>query len=288
MKKMSILLALLLLVGLVLTACGNGGPQGTNSSKAEAGVGVEVEDTKAKVGEVQRIIDKGKLVLGTNADYPPFEFHAIIDGKDQIVGLDIEIGKYIADSLGVELEIKDMAFNNLLAGLDTGMLDIVIAGMNPKPERKANFSDIYYEANFSVLIHKDNADQINSLEDLTDKAVGVQIATVQEDIAKNELNDSEIISLQSSADLVMNLKTKKIHATIMETPVAQSFAKVNDDIMMVEGLVLKDESGGVAIAVKEGNDELTEKINEILAEIKEKGLIEKWFAEAQALAEEKL
>lgn len=78
----------------------------------------------------------------------------------------------------------------------------------------------------------------------------------------------------------MNLKTKKIDCAIMELPVAESFADVNDNLMVVDNLIIDSESGGVAIAVKKGNDELTEKLNEILAEIKSKGLIEKWLIEA--------
>ena len=99
---------------------------------------------KLKAYTLEGIKNKGKIVLGTSADYPPFESHAMIDGKDEIVGFDIEIAKYIAEELGVELEIKDMDFDKLLGGLSTGMLDIVIAGMNPDPEREK-------EANFTIF-----------------------------------------------------------------------------------------------------------------------------------------
>lgn len=86
-----------------------------------------------------------------------------------MVGLDIELAKYIADSLGVDLEIKEMEFSNLLAGLETGMLDMVISGMVPKPDRQANFSDIYYESKSTVLIYNDSAGKIKDLEDLKGK-----------------------------------------------------------------------------------------------------------------------
>ena len=84
----------------------------------------------------------------------------------------------------------------------------------------------------------------------------------------------------------MNLKTKKIDCALMEAPVAESFAKANDDIMVVEGLTIDTDAGGVAIAVKEGNDELTDKLNEILAEAKSNGLLEKWLVKANELNDE--
>lgn len=292
MKKLSLLLAIILLLSIFLTACGGNDAQGAVENQLESQEAnakeSNTQEANTQGGEVQNIIDKGKIVLGTNPDFPPFEFHALVDGKDQVVGLDIELAKYIADSLGVDLEIKEMEFSNLLAGLETGMLDMVISGMVPKPERQANFSDIYYESKSTVLIHKDSAGQIKDLEDLKGKKVGVQIASIQEDLAKNKLADSEVVSLQSSGDLIMGLKTKKVDATILDTIVAKSFMKTNDDIMMLEGIQLMDESLGIAVAVKEGKDELTNKINEILEEVKEKGLIDKWFLEAQALAEKNL
>ncbi|NLN14558.1 MAG: transporter substrate-binding domain-containing protein [Tissierellia bacterium] len=285
-KKISLLLALIMVFSVILTACGsNDANVGDTSDK---GNGTQVENGGNGQLTVQDIKDKGTIVLGTSADYPPFEFHAMINGKDEIVGFDIELAKYIADELGVELEIRDMDFDKLLGALATGMVDMVIAGMNPDPEREANFTDIYYEANLAVLIHKDNADKITKMEDLEGKSIGVQIGTIQEEVAKEEIKDAEVKSLGTNPDIVMNLMTNKIDCAIMETPVAESYAQVNEDIIVVEGLNFDIDSGGVAIAVKKGNDELTEKLNEIIAAAKEEGLLEKWFVEANELVNESL
>lgn len=265
-KKFSLLLAVVLMFSIVLSACGGNGSDEENEN----------------LTTLEKIEDSGKIVLGTSADYPPFEFHAMIDGKDEIVGFDLEIAKYIADELGVELVVQDMEFDKLLGGLASGMLDFVVAGMNPDPERAANFSDIYYEANLAVLVRKDNT-EIKTMEDLDGKSIGVQIGTTQEDVARNTINGADVRALGTNSDIMMNLKTNKIDAAIMETPVADSYAGVNEDIMVVEGLVLDSGSEGVAIALKEGDDELTEKINEILEDIKSQGLIEKWFIEANEL-----
>ena len=272
-KKISLLLVILVLVS-ILVACG----------KSEE---VTSQDGNSQVESypLEGIKQKGKIIVGTSADYPPFEFHKMIDGKDEIVGFDIELAKYIAEQLGVELEIKDMDFDKLLGGLSTGMLDIVIAGMNPTPEREkeANFTDIYYEATHAVLIHKDDADKISTIEDLNGKKIGVQIGTTQEEMTKTTIENAEVLSLNSNPDIIMNLKTRKIDCAIMEEQVAEAFAKENDDLMVVEGITLDVGSEGIAIAVKKGNDELTEKLNEIIADAKAKGLLEKWFVEASKL-----
>ncbi|MCF6462084.1 amino acid ABC transporter [Clostridium sp. Cult1] len=265
---------IILVLSSLLVACGKG-------NKAN----LEDDNSEIETYTLEGIKNKGKLVLGTSADYPPFEFHKMIDGKDEIVGFDIEIAKYVARELGVELEIKDMDFDKLLGGLSTGMLDIVAAGMNPDPEREkeANFTDIYYESTHSVLINKEDESKIASMEDLNGKSIGVQIGTTQEKIAETEIKDSDVVSLSSNPDIVMNLKTMKIDCAIMETPVAKSFAKANEEIMVIEDLIIDSGTEGVAIATKKGNDELTQRINEILAKAKSEGLIEKWIVEANEL-----
>ncbi|HLS53443.1 MAG TPA: transporter substrate-binding domain-containing protein [Tissierellaceae bacterium] len=267
-KKVNLLIILLLITSLILTACG--GKTDGNGEKT-------VEDIK----------EAGKIVLGTSADYPPFEFHALIDGKDEIVGFDIELANYIAEKLGVELEISDMDFDSLITALGAGRVDMVIAGMNPDPEREANFTDIYYEANLAVLVMEDNPHGIKIEEDLNGKRIGVQIGTTQEDVASG-LDAEEVLSLASNYDLVMNLKSNKIDCAIMELPVAQSFAKNNDDLIVVEGLEIDSGTDGLAIAVQKGNDQLTDFLNEIIAEVKEKGLIEEWMAKADELSSEEI
>lgn len=274
-RKISLFIAVILILSSLIVGCGN--KEEANSEK---------NGSKVESYSLEGIKNKGKLVLGTSADYPPFEFHTMVDGKDEIVGFDIEIAKYIADELGVELEIKDMEFDKLLGGLSTGMLDIVVAGMNPNPEREkeANFTDIYYEANFSVLVNREDESKITTLEDLDGKSIGVQIGTTQEKIAQTKIKDADVKSLSTNPDIAMNLKTKKIDCAIMESLVAESFSKANDNLMVADGLTINNESEGVSIAIKKGNDELTEKLNEILTEAKSKGLIDKWLVEADKLS----
>lgn len=272
-KKVSLLISCVLLLSTMLVGC-------VKDKKVSAAV----ENAEIESYTIEGIKSKGKLVVGTSADYPPFETHALKEGVDQIVGFDIELAKYIAKELGVELEIKDMDFDKLLGGLSAGMLDIVIAAMNPDPNRleEANFTDIYYESKHLVIIHKDNAANFNSIDDLEGKVVGVQLGTTQEKFAKT-LDGVDILSLSSNPDLVMNLKSKKIDCAIMEEFVAKSFAKTNEDLMVIESISINSGSEGLAIAVKKGNYELTDRLNEIILDAKAKGLIEKWLIETYEL-----
>lgn len=268
-KKISLLIAIVFVLSTLLTACGDN----------------KEINTEVASYTLEGIKEKGTIILGTSADYPPFESHIMIDGKDEIVGFDIEIAKYIAEELGVELEIKDMDFDKLLGALSTGMVDIVIAGMNPDPKRakEVDFTDIYYEASHTVLINKESSSDITKIEDLNGKSIGVQMGTTQEEIAKTTIENAELMSLSSNIDIVMNLKTNKIDCAIMEEPVAKAFANKDDGLMVVESITFDSDSEGMAIAVKKGNDELTEKINEIISDAKSKGLLDKWFVEANEL-----
>lgn len=287
MKKKIILLVLvvLLLLSFVLTACSGDKIQDEENLKYTSREVEERDIDDKRMLTVEDIKSKGKLVMGTNADYPPFEFHAMIDGGDEIVGLDIEIAKYIADSLGVELEIKDMNFSNLLGAVSTGMVDVVLAAMYPEPEREkqVSFSDVYYEADIAVLIRKDDDRQYSSKEDLIGKTIAVQIGTTQENIA-NDIESTDVKSLVTNSDTVMNLKTGKVDCALLELVVAESFAKVNDDVKVVEEFVIETGFGGIAIATQKENEELVNTFNQLIREMKEKDLISQWFTEAEELS----
>ncbi len=281
MKKFSKLFIASLIIGgiLSLTACGNGGGA-TTGGETETG-GKEV------VSKIEQIKKSGKLVLGTSADYPPYEFHKEIDGKDTIVGFDIEIAKEIAKDLGVELEIKDMDFDGLLLALNADKVDMVMAGMTPDPERikVVDFSKIYYEAVHGVVINVANKDTFKTVEDLAGKKVGAQKGAVQEDIAVNEIPSIELKSLAKIPDLVLEVKHNKIDALVMEKPVANSYVDHNSDLALMD-LTFDDGEGGSAVAIKKGNTDLMEEINKTLDRLMQDGSIDKFVAEATALVEE--
>src|SRR5699024_8006106 len=138
---------------------------------------------------------EGKIVLGTAGDYPPYEFHKMIDGEDQIVGFDIEIAKLIAEELEVQLEIVDMKFEGLLPALVTDDVDMVIAGMvaDEKRAETVDFSIPYYEADQRMIVRTEDQDVYLGPEELAGEKVGAQKSTIQEEIALDKFSESEYL-----------------------------------------------------------------------------------------------
>lgn len=238
-------------------------------------------------GNLEDIKKNGKLVIGTSADYPPYEFHKIIDGKDEIVGFDIDIAKEVAKDLGVELEIKDMDFDGLLVALQAGKVDMVFAGMTPDDERKQNadFSNIYYTATHSFILRNGEEGAIKSFDDLKDKRIGVQKGSIQEGIAKENFNEANIKSLAKVTDLVLDLKNNKVDAILMEETVAKINCNKNKDIAM-SNFVVRDKDGGNAIALKKGSIELQKEVNMTINRLKKQDKITQFVSDANDLATE--
>ncbi len=233
-------------------------------------------------GTVMKKIEKsGKLVIGTSADYAPYEYHMAIDGKDTVVGVDISIAGEISKDLGVQLEIVDMGFEELIAALNEDKVDIVISGISPDEEMKkaVDFSKIYYEAKQGVLVRSGDKDKLKSIADLKGKKVGAQSGTEQAKTVKEQLKDSEPVLMGKLHDLVQELKNKKIDALVLELPVANGYVNNNNDLA-VSSIPLKDAARGFAIAVKKGNSGLVQLIDQSLDRIMKDGSVDKFIQEA--------
>ena len=257
-----------------------------------AGCAKKTADTR-----LDSIKKAGKIILGTSADYPPYEFHAQIDGKDAIVGFDVALAREIAKDLGVQLEIKDMDFDGLLAALASGNVDIVVAGMTPTAERKQNvdFSDIYYFAEHGVLIRKaDEAKYSASVESLKDAIVGAQRGAIQVALTKTRIKGvaedkkeephPQVKELGKLPDLVMELKNSKVEAVVAELPVAKAYLGANGDLMLAT-YTFRDDDGGSAVAAKKGETSLTAEINKTIARLQAEGAIDRFVTEASEQVE---
>ncbi|WP_297417504.1 ABC transporter substrate-binding protein [Clostridium sp.] len=249
-------------------------------------VGCGSSSTAKKQTALDAIKAKGKLVIGTSADFPPYEFHTNKDGKDEIVGIDIDIAKEVAKDLGVQLEVKDMDFDGLLVALQSNKVDMVFSGMTPKPERKENadFSDIYYEVTQTYITRKADADKIKSEDDLKKLRIGVQKSSVQEDLAKSKFDAANIKSLTKVTDLILDLKNNKVDAVLLELPIAEFNAKKNDDLA-VSPIRFKDEEGGYAIAMPKNSPELVSNVNKTIQRLKDEKKIDEFAANAASLIE---
>ena len=274
MKK---ILAVSVLVGMTVALVSCGGAE--KSEKAGA----------AAENRLDKIKESGKIVLGTSADYPPYEFHATIDGKDTIVGFDIEIGKEIAKDLGVELEIKDMKFDGLTAALQAGTIDMAISGMNPTPERQkaVDFSEIYYKAEHGIVIKEENKDKFKTKDDFSGKKVGVQKGSIQEELALTQMKGAEVKGLGKVPDLVMELVSGNADAVVMEIPVAKANAKANKGLYVIENpnFELDESEKGSAVAMPKDSKELVGAINKTIDRLVKENKIEKYIVDSNELME---
>lgn len=288
MKKLMSIVMIMTLMAMLFTGCSASGAdeESTNASTEATVEAVSDAATEAIVADkLQEIKDKGVLVLGTSADYPPFEFHLEVDGKDTIVGFDIEIAKNIAANIGVELEIVDMKFDGLLPALTAGKIDLIVSGMTPTDERKqsVDFSIVYYDARQTMLVKTENVGTLNTVEAFAGKTLGVQKATIQEELAKTLFTSSDAKAIDKIPNLIMELKTGKVDGLILAEPVAKQYAVANPDLS-VNGLDLGSE-GGSAIAVQKDSGAFLEAIEATITEMIESGEMDQIISDAMLLSE---
>ena len=235
---------------------------------------------------LETIQEKGKLVVGMSADYAPYEFHYIDEnGKDVIGGFDVDIANEIADAIGVELVIQEMDFDALVSALPAGKVDVVISGMNPTEERAkvVDFSDIYYNSQHGILVRTEDADKYKTFADLEGAKVGAQLGSTQEQIAKAEIPNADLQLLANVNNLILELKSGKVDAIVMEKPVAEMAVKNNPDLTVGEP-TYEEKTGGNAVGVAKNNPELLAKINEVINELNESGKMDDYILKANELA----
>lgn len=231
------------------------------------------------------LIKRGELIVGLSADYAPYEFHATVDGKNQIVGFDVSIAQKIADDLGVELKIEELGFDALLGALKTGKIDLIISGMAPTPERlkEVNFSHPYMTVQQKVVVRKGDESNFSSVNDFDGVKVGVQKQTTQEDLAKNELIGSVPTSLQKVPDIIMNLKNNKVDAAVLEGPVAEAYVDRDPDLVFADDVTFEQGEKTAAVAIPKNAPVLEEKVNASIQTINDNNLLEGYKKEANKL-----
>lgn len=232
------------------------------------------EDTEKPVDK-----DKQFIVMGTNAEFPPFEYIA----GGEVTGFDVDIAKKIADKLGLELKIENMQFSGLIAALQTKKIDFIAAGMTNTEERakSVNFSQDYFEASQVIIVKKDS-DAVKGKADLEGKKIGVQLGTTGEMEAK-KIADATVESYDAGFAAVMDLANGKLDAVVIDQKPAEKFVSKNDKVMILEEELTKE---AYAIAVNKEDDALLDTINQVIQELQESGeydaLYEKYFGEEEA------
>jgi len=234
----------------------------------QSGCRMQTKEIKKETGKLDRIKAAGRIVVGTSADYPPYEFHLLPELEGEMVGIDIDIAEAIAADLNVKLEIKDIVFSKLFDELGAGNIDLALAGLSPTENRRliADFSIPYYQAIQNMLIRASDKDKIKLLEDLRGKVVGTQRGSIQEDMARNMVTGATFYLNENIAELVSALRQGKVDAVILEKPVADAYSFKSKDLLNLECDTDRMPLGS-AIAVKKGDGDLLERVNRILEKL---------------------
>lgn len=233
------------------------------------------------VAALKQVISNGKLVLGTSADYAPFEFHTEIDGVDTIVGFDISIAQFMAEKMGVELEITDMSFDNLLISLSKGDFDIVLASMGATPERQkaVDFSNPYYIPTELIVMPADMADVFNTKEDLVGHTLAAQKGTVCADHAIEVVGEENVVQLVKVQDEMAELLNGKVDAVVCDDAVGMGYDAMYDELIAKDLGTLTD-TIPTCVAIQKDNAGMVELMNLLLSMI-EQDTLDQWLGDAQ-------
>ncbi len=269
MKKLIALLLAAMMV-LSLAAC-----SGSASKAPAAAPAVET-------------VEAGKLTVATSPDFAPYEFYAVDEsGTPHIAGFDMALAQYIADELGLTLEIVPMDFDGVLMSLQTKSVDLGIAGLSADPKREniMDFSDIYYKGGQSFVTRKGNEGKFPDIASLNQAgiSVGAQTGSIQVDLAQQYSADTDIIQLAKVTEIIAELLAGKLDGAYIETAVAESYSKNYPELAIVLD-VPYEESDGSAVGVSKGNAALLAGVNGAIQKAIADGSMNKFVAEANELA----
>lgn len=232
------------------------------------------------------------LTVATSPDFAPMEFCDVSKtGQDQYVGFDMMLANYIAQELGMELKILPMSFDAAPTAVSSGKATLAISGFSWKEDRAAqyNLSDYYYagdnETEQVIITLKENAGKFTTAADYEGVKIGAQNASIQEMLCQEQLPGAEIIPIGDLSTALLQLKKGDFDFIALAKGQADVFI-ANDEDVALSGFAFEVDPKyvGNVVILKKGNDELTEKINEILAKAEAEGLYAKWYAEAEKLA----
>lgn len=258
-KILSMALASALCVG-ALAGCG-----GSSSSEPTNDAGSGSAASTASSGALT--VNDGVLTMGTNAAFPPYEYY---DG-DTIIGIDADIAQALADKLGLKLEIIDMDFGTIVTSVQSGKVDVGIAGMTDTPEREENvsFTDSY-ATGVQVIIVPDGS-AIKTVDDLDGALIGVQESTTAHIYCSDDYGEDNVIAYTNGATAVQALLQGKIDCVVIDEQPAKTYVSENEGLTILDTEYVTEE---YAIAVNKENTELLDKLNAALDELQEDGTVQ--------------
>lgn len=268
MKKVSALILALAMCTAMLTACGGGSNTTASTGSAAPAPTTSAATSEAGADEGYKLVKEGTLTMATNAYFPPYEYY---DGQD-IIGIDADIAKAIADKMGLELKIEDMEFDSIITAVSTGKADLGLAGMTVTPDRQKNvdFSDSYATGIQSVIVKEDST--ITKIDDLQGKKIGVQLSTTGDIYATDDFGKDSVVQYNKGNDAVMALTQGQVDAVIIDNEPAKSYVEANKGLKILDTEYATE---NYAACISKDNAGLTKAVNKALAELKADGTLQK-------------
>ncbi len=264
MKRVATLVMIIAITALIISACGPSEP----------------------ANELEAVRQEGKIVVGTSADYPPFEY---VDEAGEMIGFDIDLANEIGKQMDLEVEIIDMPFDSLIASVQEGKIDVSIAAFNYTEERDktVDFSDAYYYAEDGFMVVEDFGGEITKPEDAANYTLGVQTGSTADGWATENLVEAGLMSEENlfryerMDQAALDVKNGRIDVLMTDYVPAQALADQVGGLKVVYHEEVS--TGPVNIITPEGSTELTNAINEVIAKMLEDGFIDqlsiKWVGQ---------
>ena len=265
-KRLAAMARTAVLGAALLTGCGSS-TDSTGEAPAEGATTAAESTTGAAATSTVPTVTEGKLIMATNAYFPPYEYYE----GNEIVGIDVEIAEAIGEKLGLEVEVQDMEFDSIITAVSTGKADIGLAGMTVTPERQKNinFTDTYATGIQSVIVREDS--DIQTIDDLQGKKIGVQLSTTGDIKASEQFGEENVEKFNKGNDAVMALSQGKIDAVIIDNQPALSYVASTDGLKILDTQYAEEE---YAACISKDNTELLDAVNGALAELKADGTIQ--------------
>lgn len=305
MRKTNLLITLVTTLTLsmaALTACtvAEASTHATTTAAitTEAATTTAGETAHAPSNRLEDILQRGYIEIATEPYFAPNEFiDPTITGDDNIVGSDIELAKFIANDLGVELRLKPMDFTSVLGSMTSGKFDMAISALAYTPSRAEtmNLSKGYYygsedpQKSYGILIREEDADKIKTIDDLADKIVAAQNGSLQEMFVRDQIPAyKQYNPVSSTNDAFLMVQTGRADAMAAALKMAELYLESNPDSGL---MILPDfyftvdlDTQGTRIGLPLGEDELTDRVNEIIDKVLEQDLYNQWYEEYKEYA----
>ena len=281
-KLLSLALGAMMTLSL-LTGCGS---KTEDSAPADS---TPAEETPAEPAAAASLLEKvktsGKLVVGTEAQYAPYEFK---DLNANFAGCDMWLAQQIADHLGVELEVVDMSFDGIIPAVKSGQVDLGIAAFTKTPERaeEIDFSDLYETSAQLLIVKAGNADTYSTKESLAGLKVGAQKGTIQSQLIQSALPESELFELEKYPALALEVQNGNIAGLVVDQAVGEALVATSNGALEVSNFEFSAEeaSFGKSVVIAKGNEDLVEAVNEVINKVTADGSYQQAYDEAVELA----